>query len=163
VTRSRDHVVAPDPQRLERWAREAVQRHADDVVLTAALFKPNAPGSFDVSPAGFGDRQLLKARGAYLGERILLGATPLDVYALVVFANGRIRHLVARWPRAGIVVSRVSAKRHRHEPRDPTWPALLITSYGRTLAELQAIDRTDAAERLVDLLCAGCSLLPDHR
>lgn len=147
----------------ESVTREVVQRRAEDVVLAAALFKPNAPGNFDVSPAGFGDRQLLKARGAYLGERVLLGVTPLDVYALVVFANGRIRHLVARWARDDIVVSRVPAKRHRREPRDPTWPALVVSSYGRALAELQAVDRTVDAERLVDLLCDGCSLLEGYR
>ena len=161
---TRSWSVTADLTSLPRdsWSREAVQRRADDVVVAAALFKPNAPGNFDVSPAGFGDRQLLKARGAYLGERVLLGVTPLDVYALVVFANGRIRHLVARWARDKIVVSRVPAKRHRHEPRDPTWPALVVSSYGRALAELQAVERTTESERLVDLLCAGCSLLPEY-
>ena len=44
------------------WSRELVQARADDVVLAAALFKPNAAGSRELTlGAGFGQRQLLKA------------------------------------------------------------------------------------------------------
>ena len=68
------------------WSRELVQARAEDVVLAAGLFKPNAPGSHEFTTStGFGHRQILKARGAYLGERIVLGITPLHVHALAVF------------------------------------------------------------------------------
>jgi hypothetical protein len=133
------------------WSRDLVQARADDGVLAAAMFKPNAAGSHELTMgAGFGQRQLLKARGAYLGERVVVGVTPSHVHALVLLFGGRTSRLVSRWPRAEL----------RAEPVSPLgsacampWPALLLMDrYRRTLAELQVLECDDEAWRLLALL-----------
>jgi hypothetical protein len=144
------------------WACETVQRHADDVVLAAGMFKPNAPGRFCLSPSGFGDRQLLTARGAVLGERLLLGVTPLDLYAIDLILGGRLGRLVARWSRDDLVVQMVAAKRGRRDAADPLWPALLISlRTGIPSAEVQVVERDSDSERLVALLLTGRSIFED--
>ena len=155
------HVAEQSPS--VSWAREVVQRQADDVVLLAGLFKPNAPGNFDFSPSGIGDRQLLKSRGVYLGERILLGITPLHLYAIELVAGGRLQCVVGRWQREDLVPTTVLAQRGRTEIHDPHWPAVLVTRRrGRPLAELQVVDRDRETGRLLDLLLSGRSIV-DHR
>lgn len=133
------------------WARELVQRHADDVVLAATPFKPNAVGSSEFSSAeGFGQRQLLKASGAYLGGRVVLGVTPLHVHALVVAFGRCIARPIACWPRAELSASPIVAL---GDTGDLAWPALLISNRdGKVLAELQAIRRDDEAWRVLALL-----------
>jgi hypothetical protein len=133
------------------WQREVVQARAEDVVLAASLFKPNAVGSHELTVgAGFGQRQLLKARGAYLGERIVLGVTPLHVYALSLLFGGRVSRLVACWPRAELLAEPVCALCNA---QDVLWPALLLTDrYHRCLAELQTLDHDDEAWRVLALL-----------
>lgn len=133
------------------WSRELVQARADDVVLAAARFKPNAAGSRELTVgAGFGQRQLLKARGAYLGERIVVGVTPLHVYALSLVFGGRSSRLVARWPRAELRPEPVCALGNA---RDALWPAVLVMDrYRRCLAELQPLVHDDEAWRVLTLL-----------
>jgi hypothetical protein len=145
------------------WACETVQRHADDVVLAAARCKPNAPGGFELSPSGFGTRQLLKARGAYLGERVLLGLTPLHLYAVELLVGGRIRRVVARSARADLAVEIVAANRSRRETGDQRRPALLISRRdGWPFAEVQVVEPDADSERLVALLLSGSSIV-GHR
>jgi hypothetical protein len=133
------------------WQRELVQARADDVVLAASLFKPNAAGSYELTVgAGFGQRQLLKAKGAYLGERIVLGVTPLHVCAVSVLFGGRASRLVGRWPRTELRAEPVCPL---GTPPEVLWPALLLTDRHRgCLAELQTLDHDDDAWRLLTLL-----------
>ena len=65
-----------DVQGGEAWARELAQQHAEDVVIAASLFKPNAPGSSELSWSGLKPRQMMKARGIYLGERTISSCRP---------------------------------------------------------------------------------------
>ncbi len=141
-TATRDH---------PRWARELVQPRADDVVLAAALFKPNAVGSRELtSVAGLGHRQLLKARGAYLGERIVLGVTALHVHAVAVFLGNRVGRSAGCWPRAELCAAPVFAL---GDTVEPVWPALLLTDrYRKNVAELQVLQRDDDAWRVLALL-----------
>jgi hypothetical protein len=142
------------------WAVEIAQQHADDVVLTAALFKPNAAGNWELSWSGWKSRQIMKARGTYLGERVVLAFTPLDVYAVELLFWGRLHRTICRWSRSELFVSMVVTR--GREP-DPRWPALLIASRrGRLLAEVQALIRDNDAERVGKLLLAGNRALRDR-
>jgi hypothetical protein len=144
-----------DLQHGEAWARELAQRHADDVVIAASLFKPNTPGSSELSWSGLKPRQMMKARGTYLGERTILAITPLDVYAVEILFGGRIQRAIRRWTRSDLLVSTVTT---RGRPAGPRWPALLIANRnGRQLAEVQALTRDDEAERVGQLLLTGRS------
>jgi hypothetical protein len=139
----------------EAWARELAQQHAEDVVIAASLFKPNAPGSSELSWSGLKPRQVMKARGTYLGERTILAITALDVYAVEILFGGRIDRTVRRWARSDLLVATVTT---RGRPAGPRWPALLIANRnGRQLAEVQALTRDDEAEQVARLLLAGRS------
>jgi hypothetical protein len=133
------------------WSRELVQARAEDVVLAAALFKPNAAGSHEFTTStGFGQRQILKARGAYLGERIVLGVTPLHVHALAVFLGHRASRAIACWPRVEVCIEPVAPNGNAV---NPLWPALLVTNrYRKALAELQVLHSDDDAWHLFTLL-----------
>jgi len=133
------------------WMRELMQAHADDVVVAAALFKPNAAGLHELTTVdGFGQRQILKARGTYLGERIVIGVTPLHVHARALFLGHRISRAVACWPRAEL---RAVPIRALGDVVEPAWPALLLTDgHGRTLGELQVLQRDDEAWTLLAML-----------
>jgi hypothetical protein len=144
-----------DAQDGEDWARELAQQHAEDVVIAASLFKPNAPGSSELSWSGLKPRQMMKARGTYLGERTILAITALDVYAVEISFGGRIERTIRRWARSDLLVSTVTT---RGRPAGPRWPAILIANRnGRQLAEVQALTRDDEAEHVARLLLAGRS------
>jgi len=132
-------------------ARQLVQRHADDVVLAAALCKPNAPGSHELASfAALGARQLLKARGAYLGARVALGVTALHVHALALCVGHRFVRVVGCWPRVEVYTTPICAL---GDTVDPVWPALLLTdARGKPHAELQVLERDDDAWELLVLL-----------
>jgi hypothetical protein len=131
-----------------------VQARADDVVVAATLCKPNAAGSYELaSVTGFGERQLLKARGAYLAERVILGVTPLHVHAVAVFARGHIARAVGCWAREDVLATPVCAAGDHVEP---AWPALLLARrHGRAIAELQVLRHDDGAWRVLALLLHG--------
>ena len=133
------------------WVQELVQAHADDVVLAAALCKPNAPGSHELgSFEALGRRQLLKARGVYLAETVALGITPLHVHALGLFLGRRIVREVGRWPRAEVYTTPVDAQ---GDTGDPLWPAFLLTdAYGKPHAELRLVERHDDSWELLAML-----------
>jgi len=147
--------ASADPSTAHRdhplWARELVQARADDVVLAAALFKPNAVGAHELtSVAGLGHRQMLKARGAYLGERIVLGVTALHVHAVAVFFGNRVGRSVGCWRRAELCAAPVGAL---GDTVEPVWPALLLTDrYRKCLAELQVLQRDDDAWHVLAML-----------
>lgn len=153
---SRRAVRSTDRAWSAGWSRVQglVQARADDVVLAAAIFKPNAAGWHELASAtGFGQRQLLKARGAYLGERVVLGVTPLHLHALAVFCGCRMSRAVGRWSRGEVVATAVCAMTDHIEP---LWPALLISRRdGRDIAELQVLRRDDHAWRVLALLLRG--------
>jgi hypothetical protein len=141
--------------------RELVQARADDVVLAAALCKPNAAGLHEFSRStGFGQRQMLKARGAYLGERIVLGVTPLHVHAVAVFLGSRISRAVACWPIVELHVEPISPNgRITALP----WPAVLLTNrFGKALAELQVLQHDDDAWDLLALLLGRTTSPQSH-
>jgi hypothetical protein len=150
-----DSYLAEAPHTLsERPAwREFVQSRAQDVVLAASLFKPNAAGSYELTTAaGFGHRQILKADGSYFGERVILGITPLHMHALVVFFGGRVSRVVACWPRSDISASVVPA---RGKASKASHTALLLRN--RALSrkvELQALYDDEDTLVLIRLLLA---------
>ena len=106
---------------------------------------------------------MLKARGAYLGERIVLGITPLHVHALTLFLGCRASRAVACWPRVDLRAEAIS-------PNDTTtelpWPAVLLTNrFGKPLAELQVLQHDDDAWDLLTLLlrCSSVRQVRDAR
>jgi hypothetical protein len=121
---------------------DRIQPYADDVVLAAALFKPNASGRHELTSAtGFGQRQLLKARGAYLAERVLIGVTALHVHASAVYFAGHALRELGCWARREVVVTPIAAA---GDPAETPWPALRFTGDGgRDLAELQVVLHDD--------------------
>jgi hypothetical protein len=135
------------------WLRELVQARAQDVVLAASLFKPNAAGSYELTTsAGFGQRQILKADGAYFGERVVLGVTPLDLHALLVFFGGRWSRTVACWPRSDIAVSPVPA---RGKATEASGAAVLLRNHAlNRKVELQALHDDEDTQYLLRLLVA---------
>jgi hypothetical protein len=134
---------------LDLPPRELAQRHADDVVLAAALFKPNAPGNSELTWAGHRQRQVMKARGTYLGEIVVLAVTPLDVFVIEAL-QGRVHRAIRTWSRHDLSVATVTS--YCGAP-DPRWPALLISSRnGRQLGDVQAVNRDEEAERVGQLL-----------
>ena len=119
-------------------ARQLVQQHADDVVLAAALCKPNAPGSHEL------------ASFAALGARVALGVTALHVHALALFVGHRFVRAVGCWPRAEVYATPIFAL---GDTVDPVWPAVLLTdARGKPRAELQVLERDDDAWELLVLL-----------
>ncbi len=133
------------------WLRELVQARAQDVVLAATLFKPNAAGSHELTTSsGFGHRQILKADGSYFGERVVLGITPLHLHALLVYFGGRLSRTIACWPRSDIAVSLVPA---RGKPAEASNIALLLRNRAlNRKVELQALYDDEDARFLIRLL-----------
>jgi len=140
--------------------RELVQSRAQDVVVAASLFKPNAAGSYEfTTAAGFGHRQILKADGSYFGERVILGITPLAMHALVVFFGGRVSRVVACWPRSEISAAVVPA---RGQASEASHTALLLRNRARNRkVELQALYDDEDTLVLIRLLLA-CHSSIDH-
>jgi hypothetical protein len=132
---------------------ELAQRHAEDVVYAAARFKPNAAGNHELSWGGFGRRQILKADGAYLAERVVLAVTPLHVCVIELACFGRVERLIRRWPRASVTASLTVA---HGRTRDLGWPALRIATHGgRTLADVQALRHDRGSELVAELLLSN--------
>jgi hypothetical protein len=101
----------------------AAQRWCDDEVLAAAYVKPNGPGRFELD--GFdaiASRQLMKGRGVYFCERILLAVTSVEVVAI---AAALWSILVARrmvWKRSELAAATVGSR----DGSRPAAPALLL-------------------------------------
>jgi hypothetical protein len=138
------------------WARATAQRYSDDVVLHAALFKPNAWGRVEMSSwRGFQTRQFLKAQGRYLGERIIVAVTPLEVFVLRLGVGRLGRSIVLRMPRAECRVSTVAPIGPMNATEELQWPAIVIgNARGCEFAELLLMHRDDEAARLLESLLA---------
>jgi hypothetical protein len=138
--------------RPNSWARELAQARIDDVVQCAAVCKPNAAGSHELTSwEGFGQRQIAKAGGTYLGERCVLALTALHAYVFDLVLQRWVRRPLRMWPLGAIRAEAVGPVRPRH---DEGWPAVRIaTARGCTLAELQVVAYTpDAAHVVARLL-----------
>ena len=107
---------------------DLAQSRCDDVVLAASTFKPNAAGRVELGGwRGFQDRQLLKGRGAYLGERVLVAVTTLEIVALALVPIGFGRNRLA-WKRSEVVARAVVA---RTNPTEIPLPAFVLGGRGR--------------------------------
>lgn len=107
---------------------DLAQTRCDDVVLAASTFKPNAAGRVELGGwRGFQDRQLLKGRGAYLGERVLVAVTTLEIVALALVPIGFGRNRLA-WRRSEVVAHAVVA---RTNPTEIPLPAFVLGGRGR--------------------------------
>jgi len=134
------------------WALATAQRHVPDVVTRAVVCKPNAPGrSMWSNVDAFGQRQILKAAGLFLAERVIVAITPLEVYALPLTSRGRC-YSPLRWDRARAIATRV---RPRGESADPDSPAFLISDQHRNHAvELIPVHNDATAVDLISCLTA---------
>jgi hypothetical protein len=128
---------------------EIAQTRVPDVVLAAGLFKPNAGGRHELSLSGFTQRQLLKGKGCYHGERLVVAVTPLDV---VTFELGRWWGVRAelRWSRSSMIVRRVATQ---GSSDDREWPAFRLSGAGGLPAvELVIRHRDENAAAVMQLL-----------
>lgn len=134
---------------------EAAQRYCDDVVLVAALFKPNAPGRGELRGLrALSERQLLKSRAVYLSERMLIAVTPVEVVAIAMDAAafGRTRRRV--WTHAELRVDVIASR----AGTDAAGPALRLSCRGRSpMLEIAPIAENDASASVID------RLLPEPR
>ena len=89
---------------------DVAQPRCDDVVIAAAAFGPNAAGRRELSTLrGMSQRQVLKSRGAYLADRVLLAVTPLEVIAIALGpVSSRFRE-VLRWRRDTMLVRAIES------------------------------------------------------
>ena len=102
----------------DSWARDLVQPRVDDPVLAAAECKPNATGTYWFSSVrGFGERQLLEARGVYLGGRLVLGVTSVEVCVFELVFGGHLIRDTARLRRADVRACLVPARTGRPSRR----------------------------------------------
>jgi hypothetical protein len=100
------------------------QRWCDDEVLAAAYVKPNAPGRFELDGLeAISSRQLLKGRGVYFCERVLLAVTSVEVVAIaadlwsILFARRMV------WRRSELAAVTVGSR----DGARPGAPGLLLT------------------------------------
>jgi hypothetical protein len=101
---------------------EYAQRRCDDVVLEAAVFAPNAAGRRELSCIrGLSERQLLKSRGAYLAERVLLAVTPLEIVAIALGALSSRFQRPLVWSRDDVVIVPVESRRTRFRASLPAF------------------------------------------
>ena len=129
------------------------QRFCDDVVLAVSCFKPNAPGRRELgSLRAMSERQLLKSRGSYFAERVLLAITPLEVVAIALdlFAVGGVRRRV--WKRSDLRVRTIPSRAET----DVDGPALALSCHGSfPVIEIAPIADDDATGAVIDSLLPG--------
>jgi hypothetical protein len=132
---------------------EIAQRFCDDVVLAVSCFKPNAPGRRELgSLRAMSERQLLKSRGSYFAERVLLAVTPLEVVAIAMdlFAVGGTRRRV--WKRSELRVQTIPSRAETHVDG----PALLLSCLGSfPVIEIAPIADDDATFAVMENLLSG--------
>ncbi|MCU1457965.1 MAG: hypothetical protein JWL73_2057 [Actinomycetia bacterium] len=96
---------------------DLAQSQCDDIVLAAGVFKPNAPGRTELS--GFralSERQLLKSRGAFFVERMLLAVTPIDVVAIALGPVSIWHPRRLLWKRSTLRATRIPAVAETFRP-----------------------------------------------
>jgi hypothetical protein len=129
---------------------EAAQRFCDDVVTMAGFFKPNAPGRGELRGLrAMSERQLMKSRGVYLSERILVAVTPVEVVAIALDAAafGRTRRRV--WTHEDLRVDVIPSRAGAGAPG----PALCLSRHGRSpVIEIAPIMDDDASASVVERL-----------
>jgi hypothetical protein len=129
---------------------EAAQRFCDDVVIVAGLFKPNAPGRGELRGLrAMSERQLMKSRGVYLSERMLVAVTPVEVVAIAMDAAafGRTRRRV--WTHEELRVEIIPSRCGRIAPG----PALCLSRAGRSpVIEIAPIVDDDVSAAVVERL-----------
>ncbi|MGZ4688134.1 MAG: hypothetical protein ACXVKA_01775 [Acidimicrobiia bacterium] len=134
-------------------SREVAQRFCDDVVMVAGCFKPNAPGRWELS--GFralSERQLLKSRGAYFAERLLVAVTPIEVVAISMDGLGFGRPRRRVWSRSDLVVQTIPARAEQHLPG----PALRLSRFGSfPVVEIVPVPDDDTSGAVIEKLLGG--------
>jgi hypothetical protein len=91
---------------------DVAQPRCSDVVIGAAVFAPNAAGRRELSClGGLSQRQLLKSRGAFLADRVLVAVTPLEVVAMALGPLSRRYREPISWRRDEVVIRPVKSRR----------------------------------------------------
>jgi hypothetical protein len=131
--------------------RELAQRYCDDIVLAAGTFKPNAPGRSDLSGLkAMTERQLLKGRGAYFTERMIIAVTPIDVVAIALGAATVFHPRRLTWKRSELRAARVPAHGETFRP-DETGLCLYRAS-GRPRLEVARLTDDPGAWDVIERL-----------
>ena len=115
--------------------------------LTWALFQPNAPSGGELrGPSALADRQLLKAQGQYLAERVALVIDSERVSAWPTWLGRIARHPLRTWFRDEVFALPVPAA----GTWSGSWPAFALVDAARfrVVADLRAVV-DDAASRHV--------------
>jgi len=129
---------------------DVAQPRCDDVVIAAAAFGPNAAGRRELSTLrGMSQRQVLKSRGAYLADRVLLAVTPLEVIAIALGpVSSRFRE-VLRWRRDTMLVRAIESNVGDGRARRP---AFLIAGLGAPRLELAPLGGDENTNSVLQLL-----------
>ena len=133
-------------------SREQLQAEVPDVVLAAAVFQPNALGRSELgSLRGLQHRQLLKGEARYLGERLLVGVTPLEVCITVLWWR-RVPSPWARWrwPRAEVLCSPV--RTWGTDLRSGVAAVRLERADGRPIADVRPVEVGGESDEVIHLL-----------
>ncbi len=130
-----------------RTSCDLAQPFCDDVVHVAGFFRPNAPGRSELSGIrALSERQLLKSRGAYLAERVLIAVTPLEVVA-IAFGPGAMVHLQrVVWSRAHLMARLIPSRVDLRVKTDVALCLMRASGYPRIEV---AWDPDDEASRAV--------------
>ena len=130
---------------------DLAQPFCDDVVQVAGFFTPNAPGGGGLAANdALDERGLLRLRGAYLAERVLLAVTPLEVVA-IAFGPGAREHLQrVVWRRSELVAQLIPSSADGPGPHDVALGLTRKTQPPRLEVAWDATD--DASQAVVDRL-----------
>ena len=137
-----------DPVQDPPWPR-----HMPAGVKSWAVFQPNAPGGGEFRGcSAFGHRQLLKASGLYLAERVVIAVGSTEVALWPLLPGGFAGRSIGRWSSDRVLAFRVPAT----GGDEPAWPAFVLVDIGnaRLLAELRAVRHDRPSEQVIRLLAA---------
>ena len=145
-------------------AHALAQDNIDDEVLIAGTFLPNASGSGELrSLGGLQQRQLLKGRHAYLGERLILALTALHLYVVppmvgLPLVGPRMRSHIASFDR-----SRILAEPSTCAVRD-AGPALLLSDrrLDVEIAEIRTRPQDPGAVLVLEQLLSDSRRMDHH-
>jgi len=124
-----------------------------EAVEALAVFQPNASGHGEFrSWKSFGERQLLKGRGQYLGERVLVAAGIDEVVVWPVVCGRIFGHCLGRWWRDSLLALPSDPVGRR----DALWPACVLVDLDRAMfvADLQAVRDDVESRALIDALAS---------
>ena len=135
------------------------QRVVDDELIAAGLFMPNAVGRGELSTlTGLSQRQAMKCRRRYLGERVLVGLTCLHLYLVPPMVG---------WPVVGPRYLDDIVRIDRADVRATEVP-VAVPGLGRAVRIVDRRRATDVVELRMRVIDAGARrvlrlLLADHR